>query len=289
MTPFLKWPGGKRWLTKKLPSAFSRAISAQCYIEPFLGGAAAFFHIKPKNAVLSDLNVDLISTYRAVRDHPRELVDRLKKHAVDHSPDYYYSTRANKPQNAIELAAWLVYLNRTCFNGIYRVNKRGQFNVPKGTKTSVLLNTDDFDSISDALKCADLRAADFEETLQRAGQGDFIFADPPYTVKHNLNGFIKYNEQIFSWKDQERLADALYQAASRGATVLVSNANHVSIQELYRGSFISVVQRQTVIGADDFSRGSTSELLIALGDWTAEELMETRTGLVPSLSERVEL
>jgi len=139
----------------------------------------------------------------------------------------------------------------------------GKFNVPRGTKSSVLLESDDFAAISMALSGAQLLAQDFEATMAEAGDGDFIYLDPPYTVKHTHNGFAKYNERIFSWNDQVRLRDAVVSAIERGARVAVSNANHVSVWELYRnvGSH-KVITRQSVIAADPSSRGGVDELLV---------------------------
>jgi len=137
-----------------------------------------------------------------IRDRPRQLQTELARHQELHCKDYYYMVRNKKPRGRIKAAAWLLYLNRTCWNGLYRLNQAGNFNVPIGTKTLVCLPTDDFPAASAALSDVDLRACDFEETIERTRVGDLIFVDPPYTVKHNLNGFVKYNETIFSWSDQ---------------------------------------------------------------------------------------
>lgn len=157
----------------------------------------------------------------------------------------------------------MVYLNRTCWNGLYRVNKKGEFNVPIGTKTNVLLEEDNFELLSNILQFVNLDSCDFEITIDKAKKNDFIFVDPPYTVKHNLNGFVKYNENIFSWQDQIRLKNSISRAIDRGAHVLVTNANHKSIEELYKGcGKMILLNRASVIAGKAEARGIYSELAI---------------------------
>lgn len=262
--PFLKWAGGKRWLLpelqKYLPNRFN------CYFEPFLGGGAVFFGLQPRTAVLSDLNPELIQLYRVVREDPDGLERLLHLHQTNHNKEYYYKTRAQKPTCPVEQAAWMLYLNRTCFNGLYRVNRRGEFNVPIGTKTRVVFENESFKELSNALSGADLKSQDFEKTIRQASKDDFIYVDPPYTVAHNFNGFIKYNDNIFSWEDQVRLRDSLDDAATRGAKIIVSNANHDSIRELYDGfGELMELPRYSVIAGPAGRRVPTSELLICAG------------------------
>ena len=160
----------------------------------------------------------------------------------------------------------MLYLNRTCFNGIWRVNRQGEFNVPMGTKTRVVFDGESFGEIAEALKGAVLHVRDFEQTIEVAGGGDVIYADPPYTVAHNYNAFIKYNDELFRWADQIRLRDALRAAVERGASVLVSNANHKSTVKLYRGfGKVDVVPRYSVMAGAAERRAPTSELLISAG------------------------
>lgn len=158
----------------------------------------------------------------------------------------------------------MIYLNRTCFNGIYRVNANGDFNVPKGSKDSVLLDTDDFEAVSMALQHASIYLCDFETLIDNAQEGDFVFADPPYTVRHNRNGFVKYNEVLFSWEDQIRLSRALLRAKKRGATIIATNANHASVRELYetRHFVLETVSRFSSISASPESRRQFEELVI---------------------------
>lgn len=262
MVPFLKWPGGKRWFVAHhadlLPKKFN------LYIEPFLGSGSVYFYLCPPKALLGDVNSELITTYQGVREDPLQIIKLLKNHQKKHSADYYYAIRDSEPSSLVARAARMIYLNRTCFNGIYRVNKNGIFNVPIGTRTNVLFETDDFSEIASLLSGAELVLADFEKLIDVAKRGDFVFVDPPYTVRHNQNGFIKYNEHLFSWKDQIRLADALVRAKKRGAKILGTNANHESVQELYenRGFKIKTVSRFSAISANSKSRKQFEEIVI---------------------------
>lgn len=259
--PFLKWAGGKRWFVHNhidvLPDNYNR------YIEPFLGSGAVFFSLSPDQAILSDINPELIDVYQAIK-HDWQKVERyLVQHHNRHSHDYYYKIRASKPRKLHTKAARFIYLNRTCWNGLYRVNMLGKFNVPIGTKSNVLLDTDDFASVSMALANVTLSVCDFEITIDKAQSGDLIFVDPPYTVKHNHNGFIKYNEKLFSWDDQERLCNALVRARSRGASIVMTNANHPSVRKLYKNDFkLRKVLRPSVISGRPEHRKTTSELIV---------------------------
>lgn len=262
LSPFLKWAGGKRWFVQKhadlLPKTYGR------YIEPFLGGGSVYFHLQPKSALLGDTNPDVIAAYRGIKENWKTLVRSLRCHERKHSDEHYYTVRAGAPKGAIQRASRMLYLNRTCFNGIYRVNLRGEFNVPRGSKDGVILGTDKFEEISRLLKNADIRQADFEVLIDEAQLGDFVFADPPYTVRHNLNGFVKYNEKLFSWQDQERLAAALIRARDRGAQVVSTNANHASVRDLYEGHdfHLLTTSRFSSISASAKNRKQFEELII---------------------------
>lgn len=260
LVPPLKWAGGKRWFVSRhlhlVPDKFSR------YIEPFLGSAALYFALRPKSALLSDVNGDLINLYSCIRSQPKNLSRALSRHQLRHSEEHYYATRAANPKGELQRAARLLYLNRTCWNGLYRVNKQGQFNVPIGTKSAVVLESDDFVSLSTVLEGAELQCRDFEASIDAAEFGDFVFVDPPYTVAHNNNGFVKYNETLFSWEDQLRLRAAVDRAVDRGAKVLVTNAAHASIYELYSGYEQLPVTRSGVIAGKSAARGSFAEVVI---------------------------
>ncbi|WP_284778197.1 Dam family site-specific DNA-(adenine-N6)-methyltransferase [Agrobacterium sp. lyk4-40-TYG-31] len=260
MKPFIKWAGGKRWLVNDKSFGFPKYTGR--YIEPFLGGGAVFFHLSPRNAIVSDMNERLISTYRSVRDEWRLVQASLTEFQHKHSRDFYYEERDRQHSSSHLRAAQFLYLNRTCFNGLYRENLKGQFNVPIGSKTQVILSDDDFELASKILSDADLRTGDFEAVVGEAVEGDLLFLDPPYTTAHNLNGFVKYNQKIFTWNDQKRLMGATRDAIKRGARVVLTNADHESIHQLY-GELGEprVVSRSSVISGSVGSRQATTEAL----------------------------
>lgn len=258
--PIIKWAGGKRWLVRKASDLFPGGFNN--YIEPFLGGAAVYFHLSPRNAFLSDVNSELINVYSAIKEDWRRVVDILRVHQDLHCSEYYYGMRSQRFSAKFEMAARTLYLNRTCWNGLYRVNLKGEFNVPIGTKSNVLADVESFEAVSALFQGAEFRVGDFEVSIDRAQQGDFVFVDPPYTVKHNLNGFIKYNENLFRWEDQVRLRDAVNRAVERGAKVLVLNANHESISKLYSDYKQVVLSRSNVLSGKSEFRGVYQELAI---------------------------
>lgn len=260
MNPFIKWAGGKRWLIQSnqvvIPEFSGR------YIEPFLGGGALFFHIAPKSAILSDINPKLIEAYQAIKDDWKQIEKKLRYYQRKHSKDFYYQERSLQRKTPTERAAQFLYLNRTCYNGLYRENLNGVFNVPIGTKNNVFLPDDNFELASLILGPATLKACDFEETLDHAEKDDLVFLDPPYTTAHNLNGFVKYNQNIFSWDDQIRLQKSVKKAKNAGAKILLTNANHSSILELYRDiGEPRTVHRYSVLSGKAKGRGSTTEVL----------------------------
>lgn len=261
LKPFLKWAGGKRWLARDLSEHFDGFSGT--YVEPFLGSGAIFFHFQPESSILSDMNSELITTYLAIRDSHELVRNELQNHANRHSETYYYEIRSEQPSRPHEIAARLIYLNRTCWNGLYRVNRKGQFNVPIGTKDTVIDPSESFSDIAKALSKASIRKNDFEETIDLAKEGDLIFADPPYTVAHNNNGFVKYNETIFSWDDQVRLAEALQRASKRGCRVISTNAAHDDLKALYQDNFhVNEIARHTVISGQNKGRKVTAELFV---------------------------
>jgi DNA adenine methylase len=261
LEPFLKWPGGKRWLVHQHANFFPP--SYRRYLEPFLGGAAVFFHLQPARAILSDTNAELINAYRCLRQHWELIDEQLRTLQKGHSIELYYRIRGLRPIDPLERAVRFIYLNRTCFNGIYRVNKNGDFNVPIGSKDGVEYPEGYLKTIADSLATASLKVAGFENTINTADKGDFVFVDPPYTVRHNNNNFLKYNSSLFSWSDQVKLAVAIKAAAERGAEIMLSNADHSSVRELYRGfGNHRHIKRASILAADASHRGKTTELLI---------------------------
>lgn len=262
LKPFLSWAGGKRWFVNNHADLLPRSYDK--YIEPFLGSGAVFFYLRPKQAILGDSNTELIETYRTLKDDWK-LVDRyLKEHHRKHSNDYYYRMRSFSPRSFASRAARFIYLNRTCWNGLYRVNLKGNFNVPVGTKTSVIFKDDCFEKVSKALQGVEFQATDFEVIIDRATKGDLVFVDPPYTVRHNNNAFIKYNEKLFSWSDQVRLFKALKRAKNRGAKIIGTNAYHRSIINMYKQSFKTrSLSRISLISSKAESRKKFKELIIS--------------------------
>lgn len=261
MKPFLKWAGGKRWLFDS--SQFVMPHFNGRYFEPFLGGGAVFFSCQPGMAMLSDANSRLIELYIVVRDNVNELTSILRQHAELHSKEYYYEIRERVYFTSAERAAQFLYLNRTCWNGLYRENLNGKFNVPIGTKQTVIFDSDDFPGWSKALSGCSIDCRDFEEAIEKSDAGDFMFIDPPYTVRHNMNGFIKYNQNIFAWQDQVRLRDALVRAADRGVRFAMTNADHESVRELYSGfGRHKKLMRHSVIAGNSRHRAQSTELLV---------------------------
>lgn len=259
--PFLKWPGGKRWLTSKHRQLFPAKYKR--YVEPFLGGGAVFFSFLPADALLSDCNGELINVYNCIMEHHEEIERGLARHERQHNADFYYRVRGSKPRDPVQRAIRFLYLNRTCFNGIYRVNLRGVFNVPIGSKTTVSFPDGHLTAVALALKKAKIIASDFEPIISQTGEGDFVYADPPYTIMHSNNGFVKYNAKLFSWPDQTRLATALKAASERGALVMLSNADHASIRGLYRGfGNCQTLSRHSVLSGDSAYRRDGTEVVI---------------------------
>jgi DNA adenine methylase len=259
--PFLKWPGGKRWLTSRYRSLFPNEYCR--YIEPFLGGGAVFFSLDAKAATLSDTNRELINVYRCIKRDFREVEAGLAWYQRRHSESFYYQVRDREPKETIARAVRFLYLNRTCFNGMYRVNLQGVFNVPIGTKKIVTYDPGYLEQVAERLKKARIRNVDFECAIREAEANDFVFIDPPYTVMHNNNGFVKYNAKLFSWEDQARLAVAVRAASDRGVKIMLSNADHKSVKALYTGFGIHrSVKRLSVLSGKAEKRGEASELLI---------------------------
>jgi DNA adenine methylase len=220
--PFLKWPGGKRYLADRIVKHFPATHGR--YFEPFVGSAALFFAHRPADSVLADKNAELIACYEQVRDNCEAVIRRLRK--LRNSSEDYYRIRDHEPIDAAWRAARFVYLVKLAFNGIYRVNTTtGKFNVPYGDHEGrVVFEPENLRRASRLLKGSKLVAADFEVALADAGNGDLVYLDPPYTVAHNSNGFLRYNMKLFSWEDQVRLANCAQGLADRGCHVVVSNA-----------------------------------------------------------------
>ena len=264
LLPFIKWPGGKRWAARQIAELVAARLSGN-YLEPFLGGGAVFFHLRPSKAILADVNEDLIATYRTVRRNSGAIIEQLRQFRV--TEDDYYRIRERDPKDPVVRAARFLYLNRTAFGGVYRLNLKGRFNVPYGggeRTPAILWQTEILEHAARALRKAQLRVSDFEPILSLARAGDVAYCDPTYTVAHDNNGFVRYNERNFSWLDQERLAAAAGEATSRGATVIISNAHHASIRELYPAAEFTTLRRISRITPNVSFRRPVDELLITL-------------------------
>lgn len=233
------------------------------YYEPFLGGGSLFFLLQPNSAVLSDSCADLVATYMAVRDAPRSVLRYLAAMRPDRNT--FYTIRRNRSRGRLKSAAEFIYLNKTCWNGLYRVNSRGEFNVPYGRpKTDYLISEDNLHACADALRKPGvaLKACDFEDAVTGATEGDFVFLDPPYVTGHRNNGFVDYNHVLFSWEDQRRLAALAKRLRKSGATVLVTNADHHSIVTLYDEFEKIRFDRKSTIAANSAMRTRTTELVL---------------------------
>ena len=254
---FLRWAGGKRWLLPHLPKILGD-FKITRYYEPFFGGGAVFFGSSViESAHLSDLNAELIETYVQVRDNCSLVADYLALHVS--TSEHYYAVRSSMPDAPAERAARFIYLNQTSYNGIYRVNLKGQYNVPFGGRTNIP-SREVIATASRKLQGANLTVSDFETAVKGAGEGDLVFLDPPYTVAHNNNGFIKYNQQLFSFQDQARLSKAIDGLRERGVYYLLTNAAHASITALFdKGDQKLELSRGNSVGGKHAQRGSATE------------------------------
>jgi DNA adenine methylase len=257
--PVLKWAGGKRWLAPILVPSLANELSGT-YYEPFVGSASVFACLQPTKAVLSDINDALVSTLVVIRDAP----DRLQRHVWrwSNSRDCYDRVRGSRPHSAVGRAARFLFLNRTCWGGLYRSNRLGEFNVPFGDSKRVICRRQHLRNFSKLLCAAELTTSDFEQQIALARAGDVVYADPPYTTKGVNNGFIRYNEKLFSWEDQVRLARACKHAARRGVFVVVSGIWHEALLDLYRGWWAAPLRRNVCISRSPASRGLTIEAII---------------------------
>jgi DNA adenine methylase len=262
--PFLKWAGGKRKLVPLLMSHLPDDLGQRRYIEPFLGAGSLFFEVAPKRALLSDANPALIAVYESIRDHAEAVRRELRGHIERHSRSHYYQTREiyNRRARSAAQAARFIYLNMTCFNGIFRVNTRGQFNVPKGSKDKLTLpSVDEFHAVAAALAGAVLAFGDFAECLADVAASDFIYLDPPYPALNDTAYFAHYTSDRFGAESQERLANVVKRAHNKGARFLMSNADVESVRALYAEfDVVSVPVRRFV--SCNGERLHASELLI---------------------------
>lgn len=259
--PFVKWAGGKSQLLNQLTPFFPEPATYHRYFEPFLGGGAVFFHLQPERAVLSDLNEDLINVYEVIRDHLESLVRSLKQHQP--TEEYYYELRDHPSPdlNTVGRASRFIYLNKWCYNGLYRVNSKGQFNVPRGRyKTPPrTFDDDNLRNVSLLLKGARLQVASYQEALAEAGEGDFVYLDPPYEPLSATAYFTRYTKESF---DQVKLAEVVDALDRRGARFLLNNHETDHQRRLYGRFNMETVMASRMINSRPDRRGGVAELII---------------------------
>lgn len=273
--PFVKWVGGKRQLLEQFkkmnlypPEKFDPKTGR--YFEPFVGGGAVFFDLLPKRAFLSDLNNELVVTYNVIKNDTESLIKSLKKH--QNTKEYFLKIRAkdiNKLSD-LEIASRFIYLNRTCFNGLYRVNLHGGFNVPfAGNKNPLICDEINLRKISKALKYVEIKKQDYKEVLKKAKKGDFIYFDPPYYPINKTSSFTSYTKEAFLEKEQIELRDTFAKLTRRGCFVMLSNSDTPFINKIYKeikikGKLIRVTQVYAgrAINSDASKRGKITEVLI---------------------------
>ena len=268
--PFVKWAGGKRQIIDKLKKYSPDEFNT--YFEPFVGGGALLFELSPKNAVINDYNKELMNVYECIKDPDKfdKMCSELNKHETNHSEEYYYNIRNidrdQKKFNRLadyKRAARTIYLNKACFNGLYRVNSKNEFNVPFGKKSKV--NT--YEGQNLGIICGYLNynnikllSTDFEEAVQEAKKGDFIYFDPPYDSETST--FNGYTEDGFGKGEQKRLAEVFKKLDKKGCYVMISNHNTKMINELYKGYNIHVIEAKRNINSNGKKRGKVQEVII---------------------------
>ncbi len=270
--PFVKWVGGKRQLLKQFkmmnlypPKDFNPSKAR--YFEPFVGGGAVFFDLLPQKAVLSDLNSELIITYNVIKNDVGKLIKSLKKYK--HNKEYFLKIRERVPEKLsdVERASRFIYLNKTCFNGMYRVNLSGKFNVPFGSQANPLIcDEGNLLKVSDALKNVKIIKQDYKQVLKNAKKGDFIYFDPPYYPLNRTSSFTGYTADGFLEKEQEELKNAYFELHKKGCFVMLSNSNTEFIKKLYsnldKKIKVHKVDATRMINSDATKRGKIKEVLV---------------------------
>ncbi|MHA1224252.1 MAG: DNA adenine methylase [Candidatus Heimdallarchaeaceae archaeon] len=264
--PVVKWAGGKRGLLKEYKAFFPRTFKK--YYEPFFGGGAVFFYLftrdKISTAKISDINKEIMNMYVVIKNKVEELIEELKSGKYVNEKDVFYRIRAEEPTDPVIRAARLIYLNRTCYNGLYRVNKQGKFNVPFGRypKNVRIFDEQNLRNVSESLKNVELSSEDFEEAVKDAQEGDFVYFDPPYVPLTKTADFTDYTSEGFGLKEQERLAKVFKELNERGCLVMESNSSAPIIWKLYAGFIINEVHAKRFISSDPNGRGGVKETVI---------------------------
>ncbi|MCM3398210.1 DNA adenine methylase [Oceanobacillus profundus] len=271
LQPYLKWAGGKRQLLPEIRKY--RPQNFNTYYEPFVGAGAVLFDLQPKNSIINDVNSELVNTYKVLKSKQglEELLQLLQHHKENNSKEYFYQVRdedrdeSYKNKSEIEKAARLIYLNKTCFNGLFRVNSQGQFNVPFGNyKNPQIVNEIVLRAVHNYLNSAEVEILnqDFQEVLSTAEKGDFIYLDPPYDPVSSTSSFTGYSLDGFNREDQIRLRDTFVELDKRGCKVLLSNSATGFIKEIYGSYKIEIVSAKRNINSVASKRGKIDEVLV---------------------------
>lgn len=260
--PFLRWAGGKRWLLPVFDD-LSKNIDINRYFEPFLGGGSVYFHLDAPSAFISDTNLELINTYIELRDNLDSVLKILK--TFDNTKDCYYNARGCNSEDRAYNAAKFIFLNQTSYNGLYRVNKLGQYNVPYGFRCNYWIDEENLRRVNQKLQNTSISHASFETIENQISTGDLVFLDPPYTVSHNKNGFIKYNQTLFTFEDQIRLNSLVDKIIRVKAFYVLTNGANKVIQELFSkdGSQEVILERFSLLGGKHAKRTKIEELLFS--------------------------
>jgi DNA adenine methylase len=270
--PFLKWAGGKRQLLPEIRKYVPEVIDT--YYEPFIGAGAVLFDLQPKQAVINDINIELVNVYNVVKNNVDELIAHLKKHENGNDKDYFYAMRdldRNKEKydrlSPVEKAARMIYLNKTCFNGLFRVNSQGQFNVPFGKyKNPQIVNEMVLRAVHLYLSSIDVTIwnRDFSEVVENANKGDFVYFDPPYDPVSNTSSFTGYSLDGFNRDDQLRLRDVCVELDKKGCKFLLSNSATDFIKQIFeeKGFHIEIVSATRNINSVAAKRGKIDEVLV---------------------------
>ncbi len=263
--PLLKWAGGKSGLLSQISDHLPQSCST--YFEPFLGGGAVYFALEnPEKAVINDANAELFVFYEVVRDHPRELMDALDALAKEYSEEFYYELRSSEPRDPVAKAARTVFLNKTGFNGLYRQNSTGAFNVPFGKRVKCPSLYDRENTLLAASKLAHAKICnlDFADIISQAGPGDLVYCDPPYEPLSTTSSFNAYRGGGFSQSEQLRLLKSCLEAQARGAWVLVSNSSAPFILNLYKDFELAKVTANRAVNSKGSRRGAVDEVVLVL-------------------------
>jgi len=267
--PFLKWAGGKRQLLDELRERVAMAQPHGRYHEPFAGGAALFFDLYARKqlgglkANLSDNNGRLIEAYQGVQRNVEQVIKYLEQHRKLHSESHYYTVRAELPEDPVARAARIIYLNRTCFNGLYRENSKGEFNVPMGRyKNPAICDADNLRAVSAALRRCRISCRHFTAILDHAEAGDFVYFDPPYHPVSKTANFTSYHKDPFGEDAQRSLANVFRRLDERGVKLLLSNSDTPLIQELYKSYEVEIVMATRLVNRDAEKRGKVREVLV---------------------------